>query len=341
MFHVCHLSVLLVFCFAFGSAFVVFLQETSLVLPTFFWVAFCGAFSGTSVGFRLVCWFLFWLALCLPMFLDILVVLVSEKLSEKLSYCQVFFFSLFSFFFSFFSGGRPGRGVFLSAPFSSLPCKASTLASGLGFCFPLFPLPPSLPLFAHPFPPLSRPVSPPSRCLLLSLILSLCLSMSLFLAVSFSFFPFSVWLFVCLRVFLSVCLSVFVSVCCLSVCRSVCLCVCLLVCSVWPSFCLFVFCLFVRPFVPLVVRLSVFLLSLSIFFLSLACFFLSLSFFCVHCLRVAYRTFRVKGLQLEVSELLPQELLACGNQTFIATLLCDPSMSALPIVETLTSKSVG
>ena len=46
----------------------------------------------------------------------------------------------------------------------------------------------------------------------------------------------------------------------------------------------------------------------------------------------------MKGLQLEVSELLPQESLACGNQAFIATLLCDPLMSALPIIEMLTSQ---
>ena len=61
----------------------------------------------------------------------------------------------------------------------------------------------------------------------------------------------------------------------------------------------------------------------------------------MRCVRVAYPTFRVKGLKLEMSEVLPQESLACGNQAFIATLLCDPSMSALPIIETLTSQSVG
>ena len=34
-------------------------------------------------------------------------------------------------------------------------------------------------------------------------------------------------------------------------------------------------------------------------------------------------------------------LLACGSQAFIATLLFDPSMSALPIIETQKSQSVG
>ena len=48
-----------------------------------------------------------------------------------------------------------------------------------------------------------------------------------------------------------------------------------------------------------------------------------------------------KGLQLEVSELLPQESLTSGNQEFIVTLHCDRSMSTLRIIETLTSHSVG
>ena len=38
--------------------------------------------------------------------------------------------------------------------------------------------------------------------------------------------------------------------------------------------------------------------------------------------------------------LLPQASLACGNKAFIATLLCDPSMSAFPIIEMLTSQNV-
>jgi hypothetical protein len=33
--------------------------------------------------------------------------------------------------------------------------------------------------------------------------------------------------------------------------------------------------------------------------------------------------------------------LACGSQAFIATLLFDPSMSALPIIEKQNSQSVG
>ena len=60
-----------------------------------------------------------------------------------------------------------------------------------------------------------------------------------------------------------------------------------------------------------------------------------------NCERMAYRSFRVRGVQLEVSELLPQGSLACGSQTLIATFRCDPSMSALPVIETLTSQSVG
>ena len=45
----------------------------------------------------------------------------------------------------------------------------------------------------------------------------------------------------------------------------------------------------------------------------------------------------LKRFQLEVSEKLPQGTLACGSQAFIATLLFDPSMSALPIIETQKS----
>ena len=48
-----------------------------------------------------------------------------------------------------------------------------------------------------------------------------------------------------------------------------------------------------------------------------------------------------RNVQLEVSEKLPQGYLACGSQAFIATLLFDPSMSALPIIETQKSQSVG
>ena len=49
----------------------------------------------------------------------------------------------------------------------------------------------------------------------------------------------------------------------------------------------------------------------------------------------------LRYFQLEVSEKLPQGKLACGSQAFIATLLFDPSMSALPIIETQKSQSVG
>ena len=38
----------------------------------------------------------------------------------------------------------------------------------------------------------------------------------------------------------------------------------------------------------------------------------------------------LRNIQLEVSEKFPQGELACGSQALIATLLFDPSMSALP-----------
>ena len=46
-------------------------------------------------------------------------------------------------------------------------------------------------------------------------------------------------------------------------------------------------------------------------------------------------------MRLGVSEKLPQGLLACGCQAFIATQLFDPSMSALPIIVKQNSQSVG
>ena len=49
----------------------------------------------------------------------------------------------------------------------------------------------------------------------------------------------------------------------------------------------------------------------------------------------------LKIIQLEVSEKLPQGKLACGRQAFTATLLFDPSMLALPIIEMQKSQSVG
>ena len=49
----------------------------------------------------------------------------------------------------------------------------------------------------------------------------------------------------------------------------------------------------------------------------------------------------LKKVPLEVSEKLPQGSLAWGSQAFRATLLCDLSMSALPIIETQKSQSVG
>ena len=58
--------------------------------------------------------------------------------------------------------------------------------------------------------------------------------------------------------------------------------------------------------------------------------------FCMHtnCANMAYQSFRLKGVQLEASEKLPQGYMDCGSQEFIATLFFDPSMSALPIIET-------
>ena len=49
----------------------------------------------------------------------------------------------------------------------------------------------------------------------------------------------------------------------------------------------------------------------------------------------------MRSIQLDVSETLPQGSLACGSPAFIATLLRHNSMSALPIIETQQSQSVG
>ena len=49
----------------------------------------------------------------------------------------------------------------------------------------------------------------------------------------------------------------------------------------------------------------------------------------------------LKYIQVEVSEKLPQGKLACGNQAFLATLLFDPSMSALPLTGMHKSQRVG
>ena len=48
-----------------------------------------------------------------------------------------------------------------------------------------------------------------------------------------------------------------------------------------------------------------------------------------------------RSFRLEVSEKLPQGYLACGSQAFIATLLFDPSMSALPIIVKQNSPRIG
>jgi hypothetical protein len=59
---------------------------------------------------------------------------------------------------------------------------------------------------------------------------------------------------------------------------------------------------------------------------------------------VAYRSFNFTSIKLEVPEKLPQGLtkeLTCGSQAIIATLLFDPSMSALPIIEKHKSQRVG
>ena len=49
----------------------------------------------------------------------------------------------------------------------------------------------------------------------------------------------------------------------------------------------------------------------------------------------------LRNVQLEVSEKLPQGEVACGSQAFIATLLFDPSMSALPIIVKQNSPRIG
>ena len=54
---------------------------------------------------------------------------------------------------------------------------------------------------------------------------------------------------------------------------------------------------------------------------------------------MAYRSLRVKGEQLEASELLIQGSLTCGSLVSIATLRFDPSMLALPTTETQKSRS--
>ena len=46
-------------------------------------------------------------------------------------------------------------------------------------------------------------------------------------------------------------------------------------------------------------------------------------------------------IRLGVSEKLPEGQLACGSQAFIATLLFDSSMSALPTIVKQNSQSVG
>ena len=56
---------------------------------------------------------------------------------------------------------------------------------------------------------------------------------------------------------------------------------------------------------------------------------------------MAYRSFRSEKYSARGVRKLPQGELACGSQALIATLLFDPSMSALPIIETLKSQSVG
>ena len=54
---------------------------------------------------------------------------------------------------------------------------------------------------------------------------------------------------------------------------------------------------------------------------------------------MAYRSLRVRGEQLEASELLIQGSRTCGSLVSIATLRFDPSMLALPTTETQKSRS--
>jgi hypothetical protein len=46
-------------------------------------------------------------------------------------------------------------------------------------------------------------------------------------------------------------------------------------------------------------------------------------------------------VQLKESNMLPQGELACGSQAFTTTLLFDPSVSVLPLIEMQKSQSVG
>ena len=193
------------------------------------------------------------------------------------SLCGLFpslFLGSFSLFLSWGTGRGGGSFSVLLFLFRKAPTTSGLALGGLSVAL-------LLPLCA-PFPP-SRPVSPPSRCLL---FMFFPLSDSLFF---FSPSSLSIYLSVCLPACLPVCLSVCLSVCLLFVCLLVLLCVlhvclsvglfcaCPLACSVWSSFCLFV-CLFVRTFV-----------------LKSVCPFvcLSLSLFSTHCLRVRNVTRRL------------------------------------------------
>ena len=60
-----------------------------------------------------------------------------------------------------------------------------------------------------------------------------------------------------------------------------------------------------------------------------------------NCEDMTYQSFRLEECSFRGVRKIPQGYLACGSQAFIATLLFDPSMSALPIIEMQKCQSVG
>ena len=164
----------------------------------------------------------------------------------------------------------------------------------------------------HSFLFSSAPLCPGRRSLfssLASVCLSVRLSVGLPPAVSAVRFLFACCLLVCLTV-----VAAWFRFCSLLVCVFAC----------WRVLCLFlccflvVVCLSVCPFC-----LSVFSLSLLFLFLSLFLSLASVSSMHMNCVDLAYRSFRLKGAQLEMSE-------KAHHGT--------PAMPALPTIETLQSQ---
>ncbi|WZY99354.1 hypothetical protein YC2023_071683 [Brassica napus] len=56
---------------------------------------------------------------------------------------------------------------------------------------------------------------------------------------------------------------------------------------------------------------------------------------------MAYRSFRPSKFEARGVRKVTTGITGCGSQAFIATLLFDPSMSALPIIVKQNSPSVG